>query len=380
MAWRRRFKQTCFFTLVIVNCQIANVRGIKEIPISTQNLFAGVVVFLTSNSPSCSFIKRAAYSQAIMIPLRGLVAVALLVRAAFAVCEIECIGISNLLSSCSLPPLSTGTRTFSNNAAHRNISGLPSVVPWDAGPYTSGLKTYADAQCLCFDYITNRPSCETCVNRAPRGDSNEREVLNMYGDDCRAFGYFAPGDQQIAYPSTTRTDMPTMTSPPGGGAPEDDGEPDESEDDDCVDICGAIEAQIDECGLTPLDTDSPPPFVDSTPPPFVNYHPGGSVVLNRTAAECMCTLPMLRRFPGCNLCLGPETGSILGLYHGDCGRMGYWGEPPYVLPESEDMLDPGTTSAPVDATGGRPNGGVKEPRGFLSLRSAAMLSTLLLLL
>jgi hypothetical protein len=310
---------------------------------------------------SSSSLRGAAHSRAIMISLRSLLAAALLVRAAFGICEIECIGVSSLLSDCSLPPLSTRTHVLRLNSARRNISGLSDEISAHIGPVTYGIETYAQARCFCLGYFTNRPSCETCFSQKRPVPSLEEldpfDVLKFYGYDCLGFGYF--NNPTLAYPSTTRTEMPVMTSPPNGSGEEDEGE---SEDVDCADICGAIEAQIDQCSLISLNADPPPS--------------SGSLMSNRTAAECICTLPMLRRFPGCNLCLGPESyqRTLLNRYQSGCSTMGYWGEPPYVLPEPEDMFSPRTTPTPTATA--RPNGGVKVPCGCLALGSAAMLSIL----
>ncbi|KAL3481544.1 hypothetical protein BJX99DRAFT_270745 [Aspergillus californicus] len=251
-------------------------------------------------------------------------------------CSSECSPVSTLLSTCALPPISEAHDAVRGDT--RNLTGLKYEWPSKSGPYTSLIKTSSDAECLCTDGRKDLPTCEQCLaidrfeNQNHTG-SNEEFSLNMYRADCEAFGYYQ--NDTLAFPSTTRTDMPSST-----GSVEIVG----GNENTCAGICGVIRAQTEDCDLTSLDRDDPPRQIDVD----LNYQ--ANVLHNRTASWCMCSLPVLRRFRGCRRCIddGIDAGklSILDLYEEECNEFGYWSDSAVVLPVDEDE-----ENVPTDAAG-----------------------------
>lgn len=74
------------------------------------------------------------------------------------------------------------------------------------------------------------------------------------------------------------------------------------------------------------------------------------LLFNRTAGECACTLPVLRRMGVCRVCLGSVgQREVLDGYAADCAAMGYWTDEGYVTAE-ERPTESGTTTAAAAAS------------------------------
>ncbi|KAL2811879.1 hypothetical protein BJX63DRAFT_397990 [Aspergillus granulosus] len=105
----------------------------------------------------------------------------------------------------------------------------------------------------------------------------------------------------------------------------------------CGNICGVIRAQTEECDLTALDLEDLPRQIN------VDSAYRGNVLLNRTAAECMCSMPVLRRFRGCRKCIESDrdAGSldIVDFYQEECNELGYWSDDAVVEPEAIEEDD-----------------------------------------
>lgn len=251
-------------------------------------------------------------------------------------CSQECGPISSLLSSCSLPDLDTDWHEFQHLPIERNLSGLE-YAPFGNGPETARIATYDEARCFCTKATNSLSDCEVCARSACSGScysgpesetptANQNKVAEYYHRDCKAFGYFA--NSTLSSPSTTLSSMPPSTEAP-------------NYNDDC-EICGVIHGQITECGLVDLDT-SPPATQTSVLAEGYDYH--GSVLLNRTAAECFCTLPVLRRLDGCRRCItirNDDLREVFDMYRSECHDLGYWTDSQVVEYESSPSS---TTSA-----------------------------------
>jgi hypothetical protein len=246
-------------------------------------------------------------------------------------CADACGGVSSRLSSCSLPSLSD---TLPDRPVQRNLTGLPdSASTWDTGPETFQIADYNQAECFCPEAVTQLDDCVQCF--VDGDDDQGRGVARDYRSDCAEFGYF--GNSTLSHPSTTRTTMPMATPAPGS-------------DDGCK-ACGIIRGQIEECSLTPLDTDDKPDITTLGSPstPFMGY-----VLLNRTAAECFCTLPVLRRLDACRECIimADETKQrgVLDNFRADCNGLGYWTDSQIVQDDDENNSAPSATSAALAPT------------------------------
>lgn len=268
-------------------------------------------------------------------------------------CETKCQTISSLLSFCSLPPISSAWDT--SDKTRRNITGLPSGYGFNVGPTTYTIANLSQAECFCTDARTEYMPCAECRHIEWLNDNltdDERGIMRNILSDCRSFGYYV--NSILAYPSTTRSSMPFPTQT----ALEDEVRA------SCKDICDVLRGQIEVCDLTALDAEEWP-VPTSLPSGEVTEY-SGSVLFNRTAAECMCTLPVLRRLAGCRSCIGRELEPDLQLrmiarvenYGYDCNEMGYWtdseSEWAVWIPEEEDDPEGTPTSAassPTPSTG-----------------------------
>ncbi|KAL3483372.1 hypothetical protein BJX62DRAFT_231021 [Aspergillus germanicus] len=233
----------------------------------------------------------------------------------FAQCEGECDPLASILSRCALPPFTaTHNRTFPPASDYRNLTGLefytsPRLLP---GPFTSFLEPATDAECLCTDGVHWLHSGSHClssyrfVNSQPILQDDER-TMDRYRSDCGAWGYFA--NETLGYPTTTRSAMPaSQTGDLGLGSGEST----------CGAVCSVIRGQIDDCGLTPLDTNEE----DMPRVVRVDFGYSASLLLNRTAGECLCSVPVLRRLRGCRMCIGaekdPGVPTIIRIYLEEC--------------------------------------------------------------
>ncbi|KFY49461.1 hypothetical protein V496_09992 [Pseudogymnoascus sp. VKM F-4515 (FW-2607)] len=250
-----------------------------------------------------------------------------LVRLVLAICEGNCSTIIELLSQCSLPPLTVGEREQDW-----------ALAPGDNGTSrgTTFISLRSEAECFCIDARHEFDKCWDCYSDAHRGMgdndwSPDSDALSEYKDDCSTLG-FHPNDT-LAYVSTTRTSMPSSTPVLNDG---------------CDDTCGVLRGQIDDCNLTPLDTDKVPKTV---------YYKGsnyeGSVILNRTAGECVCTVPVSSRFRECTLCLRnyEDKLEIAERYEDECEGLGYYFDNwPDVEEEDKDDGNKTTDASPEDKT------------------------------
>lgn len=156
------------------------------------------------------------------------------------------------------------------------------------------------SQCYAYDRLNSGSGTKL----------DEGRVHGAYIRDCNEFGYFDAS--VLAYLFTTRSSMPEST-----GA--------DASNSDCGSVCGVLRTQSRDCRPTPLDSKSLPPrgSVESL---GVDYY--GSLLLNRTAAKCMCTLPVLRRFSGCRWCIASrksdDSVQIVNDYEVDYISLGYW--------------------------------------------------------
>ncbi|PGH11878.1 hypothetical protein AJ80_06943 [Polytolypa hystricis UAMH7299] len=263
-------------------------------------------------------------------------------------CASECEPITSRLSKCSLPAVpSLDWKTLRDNASVRNLAGLPPLHTADKGPQTHQIANYTEASCFCTQARNDFEACEDCFKRDVYETGNTRDehrVIKFYRSDCEMFGYYAI--KEIAYPSTTVTSMPTVTVVPDDDR--DDDWDDDSDDDDhhdndledsksCISICGVISAQLSQCSLPSLSSDIDPKPSQVPGPGGTNYY--GQLLFNRRDAECLCTLPVLRRFSACNACLHDDDDEreILGTYSFDCGEMGYWTDNKTVGVEADDL-------------------------------------------
>ncbi|KAL4993145.1 hypothetical protein BDV10DRAFT_190258 [Aspergillus recurvatus] len=255
---------------------------------------------------------------------------------ALAQCETECNPLTSLLSDCFLPRLpTTESGTDVPPSDYRNITGLefytmPYVLP---GPHTSFLETATQAECLCIEGVHILPECNNCLSGYRFSNSlpmlqDDKRAMDRYESDCTEWGYFA--NETLAYPSTTRSAMPSSATGPADPGPAD------KVSSSCASICGVIRGQIDDCGLTPLDIDE-----DDIPWARVDPAYAGSVLLNRTAGECMCSLPVLRRLRGCWMCVDAEkelgVPDLVRYYREECNELGYWTDSAVVEPLREEL-------------------------------------------
>lgn len=288
--------------------------------------FLSHAVFLSANLP---FPRRTPTSPAATKMFNLLVLIPLIPLARGA-CEQECEGVSSLLSKCSLPPFSD---VWNAEAQYRNLTGLPpSYTEDDLGPETHVISTYSEAECLCVDVWKEfKDSCIKCRVRQLTFEETGQGA-NMISD-CQAFGYY---NNSLTYPSTTRPSLPSRTQASSGEFT-------------CNDICGVLRGQIEDCDLPQLEDDRWP--VRRSVPPDDDYPPRyASVLFDREDAECLCTLPVLRRLKGCRECLsfkratGEEQDLSLRVwkYNSECSEMGYWTDWQWILPSLEDDDSPTT--------------------------------------
>lgn len=276
-------------------------------------------------------------------------AFAALVPSVWGICESECEDVTRLLSECSLPPISAVWDWGNVDPTIRNVSGLPDSSPYtlEAGPVTLHIANYSQAQCFCTDARLAAPYCESCLVFNAADNFTRPLQVNQIGEECEAFGYY--DDSNFSYPSTTLSDMPQRTSVL-------DLEPIREA---CYDTCAVIHGQIDDCGLTQLDSEWPQ-RVD------IDEHRRARLLLNRTSAECICTLPVLRHSIACKYCLRvtdddsndliPRAWERVGDYMLECHQMGYWTDNQFATPnfalDNPTITYPASPSPTEDAAVG----------------------------
>jgi hypothetical protein len=229
-------------------------------------------------------------------------------------CELS----ESLLLGCQLRSLST-PRNSSIRAELRNVTGT-NLISFIDRPLTVFIANTSSAACLCPSGRTSLRECTICANNAALKydelDAITRSSLynaslesDLYSGDCEEFGYFYEPEQ--GGPTSTRKSLPTATPTKTPKVPG-------------CDLCDVIFAQVEECNLLSVVTSPFPPETSITTNSS-DGHSVRSVLFNRTAAECICTLPVLQRFPGCETCgirLGQKVGGGMSRYEADCGTMG----------------------------------------------------------
>jgi hypothetical protein len=247
------------------------------------------------------------------------------------------------LLDCRLPSLST-PRNTSIRGELRNVTGT-NLISFIDRPLTIFVTNTSTASCLCPSGRTSLWECYWCGNNAGLDidiDPITRLSLRnaslqskLYSGDCEEFGYFYEPEQ--GGPTSTRKSLPTATPSITPKVPG-------------CDLCDVISAQVEECNL-PSVTTSPFPPETSIMTNSSLGHSYRSVLFNRTAAECVCTLPVLQRFPGCETCgiyLSEKLGDGMSRYEADCGTMGYF--------SSADIGLVAVPNAKANITNGKTNG------------------------
>jgi hypothetical protein len=231
----------------------------------------------------------------------------------------SCESAESTLLDCQLPSLST-PRNTSIHAELRNVTGT-NLISFIDRPLTVYVANTSTATCLCPSGRISLWECYFCgynavlnIDLDPTTRSSLRNASlqsGLYSQDCEEFGYFYEPKQ--GGPTSTRKSLPTGTpsiTPNVVGC----------------DLCDVISAQVEECNLPSVAT-SPFPPVTTITTNSSKGHSYRSVVFNRTAAECVCTLPVLQRFPGCETCgilRGEQIFTGISRYEADCGTMGYF--------------------------------------------------------
>jgi hypothetical protein len=137
-----------------------------------------------------------------------------------------------------------------------------------------------------------------------------------YFEECHDFGYYS--DSSLGFPSTTLTDLPTVTAISPSVASTISG---------CSD-CTVVADAIQQCGTHSLDvTPTGSSFALDLPLPdgFTSRYFLG----NRTAAECFCTVPVIDSLYACGQCLTrkipvPDATDVVEFYMEDCAHFGYF--------------------------------------------------------
>lgn len=251
------------------------------------------------------------------------------------ICDTECGPLSDLLSGCSLPPYSP---VWDRSSELRNLTGLPPAWSHQAGPNTYHVANYAQANCFCHDAPAEIISCLDCHGlNWDGGEMPFLDILDGMYHDCTEFGYF--DNSTLSYPSTTVSSMPKTTQ-----------FTDSSGSDACIDTCGVLGGQIAECDLIPLGVDKLP-SPKEVPLGRGVYH--ATLLFDRASAECVCTLPVMRRMAACGECQKSHAeGMTMPLftdYVVECNKMGYWTDSEWIVPETED--DDGPTFILTTSTG-----------------------------
>jgi hypothetical protein len=264
-----------------------------------------------------------------MIPL----ALLALAGVTAAQCDAQCGPVGDLINRCNLPGFDNDWHSITLNSSTLNLTGLPDNIELEPGPLTFILSSYDDASCLCTEGVSLFETCIACGEPQSSTSSafNQFEIVNTYAVDCGSFGYF--NDHSLGEPSTTITSLPTATA---------------ALDRDGCQVCEVIEAQLAQCGLISLYSD---PSFDSTAIETDTYQYNGYFLLNRTASQCFCTLPVLHSIPACEFCISDNAGDTLFYYLTDCNGMGYWTGPDIVpVTSSRAIIRPTTIAALSSST------------------------------
>jgi hypothetical protein len=213
------------------------------------------------------------------------------------------------------------------------------------GPDTVEIANYTQASCFCTHGVEMLKTCVDCAWES-QYDENDNlhpsdcyEGADAYAFDCSSFGYYA--NSTLSYPSTTRISMPLQTQASAS---------------DCS-VCGIIEGQIAECGFgVSLATENYRSLSLEVHSSVDQHNYWGTILFNRTAAECFCTLPVLRRLNACWRCVSDDDTQrdIVWDYGYDCHQLGYWSDSQVIqLTETPSSATPTqTSSAFQSATGG----------------------------
>lgn len=271
-------------------------------------------------------------------------------------CETECEPISSLLSDCSLPPISTEWNDAS--VEDRNLTGMPNgvFIYEDLGPRTRRIANYSQAECFCVEAVVEIRPCRTCWSKtfSGFGGGELKDLGYSHGDvvpniahDCDEFGYHEHDD--LAYPSTTRLSSISFETEV----------PSDSEDDKmlCHEMCGVVSDHTRACNLTPLDVDTWPDRI-FLPEDEYDYELTAAVLLNRTSAECFCTLQVMRRITACRLCLSvrededatPDYEWRIEQYTNECHDYGYWTDSEFIRSSRNDFYEDEPTGSSTSAT------------------------------
>ena len=149
-------------------------------------------------------------AQAKMLFLFFVLAAAI-VPLAWGICHSECGAISQLLSDCSLLPISAAWDWGAGDPKRRNIIGLPDLPPYSiqAGPVTLHIANYPQAQCFCLDGRFAILEYYNCFTVNAVNDFKRSILVRQIELDCEAFGYY--DNSNFSYPSTTLESMPQET-------------------------------------------------------------------------------------------------------------------------------------------------------------------------
>lgn len=242
---------------------------------------------------------------------------------ALSFCNTECNTVTTLLSTCQLPELSPTFQLEGPPAPQlRNVTNSG----YDMMPSTFFIPSLLSASCFCTDGRLELAPCKKCLNDdwlSKNQDiqgipiNGEWNTVSAYERDCRKFGYYA--NETMAYPSTTETSPPRSTRTPNVRLLSQNVQPAQKS---CRDNLAIVEGQIDECGLTPLEVKRAPDSVGIEIGKDLNFY--GKVLFNRTAGECVCTLPVLRRLQTVRACVVGEPEHMLDAYETDCANLGYF--------------------------------------------------------
>jgi hypothetical protein len=259
----------------------------------------------------------------------------------------DCSRVSSLLASCALPPLSVPKPT--DVPPYRNVSGATSFAGHgDQLPAAYYLETYADAACLCLPGIEAVHDCQGCLSLK----TDAGWVAQAYNEDCNAFGYWANVTQGA--PTTTRSAVPVRTSVSSSVA---------SAIAPCAPWCSIIAEQTDECRLMALDYKNYYSKVTNVGGRYESIY--RHLLFNRTAGECLCTLPVNRQMFACRDCLYDQkqtnAAEIVDDYWFDCAALGYFSDSqqavypkclgcPSGLPGSELLSTSSSSSASATRT------------------------------
>lgn len=226
----------------------------------------------------------------------------------------------------------------------RNLTGFPEVPGvLSHGPLSLFIANYSQAECFCVDALTEFPPCKKCWSSETRGEFglDDRDNTRHIESDCKEFGYYTATN--LTYPSTTLlSSVPFETEFPS----------DDEGDALCGGTCGPLRTHIEVCDLTSIDVGEWPEDTEIAENEY-SYELMAAFLLNRTAAECLCTLKVLRGTVGCGRCLSvkeeynavPNLRMRVDNYDKECHEYGYWTDSEWIIPSFDEFYDDETTSS-----------------------------------